>query len=167
MIFLPEYPHVPNRFPADKCPIFTRVRLKEVVGDSGVCSQPSSIAGQNDGKIGRMMGWVAATTGLSVEDQIAYYAPRFLANSTKKSVSNAKYIMRKAARKELALPSTVSLSDLFSDEAWHYQPTVTCEGLEAMVGGRHMDVTNHPLFEAAYGTGGYAIHPSYGSRANS
>ena len=132
---------------------------------SGVYSRPPSLAGQNDDKIGRMMGWVAATTGISVEDQIAYYTHRFLAKSTKASVRNARSTLRKAARKELALQSTVNLSDLFSSDAWHYQPAVTCMELEAMREGHHMNVINHPLVEAAYATRGYAIHPSYGSRA--
>ena len=34
MITLPEYPIIPNRLPADKCVIITRVRLKDVVGES-------------------------------------------------------------------------------------------------------------------------------------
>jgi hypothetical protein len=132
---------------------------------SGVYSRPPSLAAQNDDKIGRMMGWVAATTGILVEDQIAYYTHRFLAKSTKASVRNARSTLRKAARKELALQSTVNLSDLFSSDAWHYQPAVTCMELEAMREGHHMNVINHPLVEAAYATRGYAIHPSYGSRA--
>lgn len=134
---------------------------------SGVYSKPPSVVGQKDAKIGRMMGWVASMTDLTVEDQIAYYEPRFLAQCARGTKGNAKWKLRTSARKELALQSTVSLSDLFSEDAWHYPPAVVCPGLEAMVGGRHMDVTNHPLVQAAYGTRNRAIHPSYGAPSES
>lgn len=134
---------------------------------SGAHSEPPSVVGQNDDKIGRMMGWVASNSDLTLEQQVAYYVPRFLKGNTRESISNAKSTIRKSARKELALQSTVSLSDLFSEDAWHYPPAVVCSGLEAMMEGRHMDVTNHPLVEAAYGSRSYSIHPGYGSPANS
>ena len=126
----------------------------------GLLSQPPSVVGQNDDKIGRMMGWVASMTDLSVDDQIAYYERRFLKKNNLKCINNTKSRLRKAARKELTLQSTVSLADFFREKSWYYAPAVVCPGLEAMVKGRHMDVTNHPLVEAAYGTRGRNIHPS-------
>lgn len=126
--------------------------LSVISGFLGVFSKPPSVVGQNDEKIGRMMGWVSSMTKLSVNDQIAYYNMRFHDSCSTGTIRNSKSKLRKAAHKELALLSKVSLSDLFDEKAWHYQPAVVCAGLEGMREARHMEVTNHPLVEAVYGS---------------
>ena len=119
---------------------------------SGALSIPPSVVGQKDNKIGRMMGYVASKTDLSLRDQLSYYNERFLGGNSPASVRNTMSILGIAARKELSLQSTVSLSELISDEAWNDQPDVVCSKLEAMLSNSQQDVAIHPIVKAIYGS---------------
>ncbi len=108
-------------------------------------------------RLGRMMGWVATQTDLSIDDQMNYINKRFLGGNTARSVSNAKSTLRKAARDEQSLLSPVKLEELFSESAWHSQPCVQVTELEAMTQARHLGIGIHPLVAAAYGSNQLSI----------
>lgn len=67
------------------------------------------------------------------------------------TVANNKCRLHKAARHELSLLSPVKLSEIFSDEAWSYQPDICVPKLEAMTQARHAWVEIHPQVAAVYG----------------
>jgi hypothetical protein len=129
----PPYMEVMSRF--DGC--FARV--------------PSTEGADTNERLGRMMGWVATQTSLSVEDQFDYYQKRFLVGSAVGSVRNAKSTLRKAARDEQSLLSPVKLEELFSKAAWLSQPVIEVPELEAMTRARHHGISINPLIADVYG----------------
>ena len=99
--------------------------------------------------IGRLMGWVTFTTGLSLDDQFEHYKRRSPFKN-KDTQANTKSRLFKAARDEMSLLSQVHLADLFCDSAWLNQPVVTMPKLEQMTQARHANIDVHPLVAAVY-----------------
>jgi hypothetical protein len=112
---------------------------------------PDPDGAESNDKLGRMMGWVATQTSLSVDDQFDYYQKRFLVASAVGSVRNAKSTLRKAARDEQSLLSPVKLEELFSEAAWRSQPVIEVPELEAMTRARHRGIGINPLVADVYG----------------
>jgi hypothetical protein len=134
--------------PADLKPPFMEV----ITGFDGCFTRvPDPDGAESDHKLGRMMGWVASQTSLSVEDQFDYYQKRVLIGSTVGSVRNAKGTLRKAARDEQSLLSPVQLEELFSEAAWLSQPVIEVPDLEAMTRARHRGIGINPLVADVYG----------------
>lgn len=134
--------------PADLKPPFMEVMTRF---DGCFARVPSTDGADSNDRLGRMMGWVATQTGLSVEDQFDYYQKRFLVGSAVGSARNAKSMLRKAARDEQSLLSPVQLEELFSEVAWLSQPVIDVPELEAMTRARHRGIGINPLVADVYG----------------
>jgi hypothetical protein len=113
---------------------------------------PAANGEDTNDKLGRMMGWVASQNGPSVDEQFDYYQKRFLGGSAVGSARNAKSILRKAARAEQSLLSSVKLEELFSEAAWDSQPVIEVPELEAMTQARHRGIGINPLVADVYGS---------------
>ena len=117
----------------------------------GAYARIPSVLGEDDCKIGRMMGFSSFREGPSLDEQFDYHEKRFLSGNTPAAIRNAKSRLLKGARKELALLTPVKLCTLFSEDAWHGQPVVTSPKIETMTQARHRGISVNPLVEAAYG----------------
>jgi hypothetical protein len=111
---------------------------------------PSQDDSASDCKAGRMMGWVAFTTGLSITDQFQYHSDRFLKGNEPTSINNAKSTYLTAARAELALLRPMRLADLFGEADWNNQQYVSCPNLEMMTLARHQFIDADPRIVAVY-----------------
>lgn len=126
----------------------------EVIAEFAGCYYrvPAADGADSNDKVGRMAGWVAKQTGLSIKDQFDYYQKRFLGGNKKESVSNAKSTFHIAARDEQSLLSPVKLEELFSEAAWLSQPVIEVPELEAMTRARHRGIGINPLVADVYGS---------------
>jgi hypothetical protein len=135
--------------PADLKPPFMEVVTRF---DGCFARVPSTDGADPKERLGRMMGWIATQTGLSVEEQFEYYQKRFLVGSAVGSVRNAKSTLRILARDEQSLLSPVKLEELFSKAAWLSQPVIEVPELEAMTRARHRGIGINPLVADVYGS---------------
>lgn len=128
---------------------FLRV-VRQLKGFYSRVPSPSS-KDDNDQRLGRMMGMVAADSGLSIDRMLDYYVRRFLSHKAAGTVRNTKCRLRKAARDEMSLLSPINFADIFSDDAWNHQPNLTALQLERKAVDRHEHIHTSPLVAAAYG----------------
>ena len=118
---------------------------------SGVYTRVPTGCKEHDNKLARHMKWVEFMAGLPLKDQIDHHVQRHLSGNTPASVVNTRSTFGIAARKEAALMSKVSLTDLFSYEAWCHQPVMCCDELEAKMQIKYGRVPSSRCVDEAYG----------------
>jgi len=121
------------------------VHRMQLSGMRGWSSVTSAAGDDAENKIGRMMGFVAQRTDLTVEDQLDYHELRFGLSA------NTRCRLRKGADAELAKLTPFDVDKVLSDAAWLCQPSVVVPDAERLTEGRHRCLDIHPLVAAAYG----------------
>jgi hypothetical protein len=122
------------------------VHRLQLSGMRGWASVKSAVGDDAENKLGRMMGYVAHLTDLTVEGQLDYHKLRFGLSA------NTRCRLRKGADAELAKLTPFDAEDVLSDAAWLCQPSVVVPDAERLTEGRHRCIEIHPLVAAAYGT---------------